>query len=241
MGMAHAWDDPRIVNGMKEQLRWRRELLAQGKHPLGWKLAFGGPAAMERLKINAPLVGFLMCDAVIASGSSVSLAGWKKPAAEPELAVYLGSDVAPDSDRQTIQAAIAGLGAAIELADVDHPSEYVEGTLARNIYQRHLIFGERDNSRAGGSLAGLRARVERNGWETANTSELEALTGELVTIVAHVANLLPRFGEGLRAGELIIAGSITPPLWVEAGERLSFHLEPLQPIFVSFATVQGGE
>ena len=239
--MAHAWEDPRIVNGMKQQLRWRRELLAQGKRPLGWKLAFGGPAAMERLKINAPLVGFLMRDAVIASGSSVSLAGWKKPAAEPELAVYLRSDVAPDSDRQTIQAAIAGLGAAIELADVDHPSEDVEGTLARNIYQRHLIFGERDSSRAGGSLTGLQARVERNGWETANTTELEALTGELITIVAHVANLLARFGEGLRAGELIIAGSITPPLWVEVGERLSFHLEPLQPISVSFATVQGAE
>jgi 2-keto-4-pentenoate hydratase len=56
-----------------------------------------------------------------------------------------------------------------------------------------------------------------------------------------VANLLARFGEGLRAGELIIAGSITPPLWVEAGERLSFHLEPLQPISVSFATGQDAE
>ncbi len=233
--MAHAWDDPRIVNGMKEQLRCRRELLAAGKRPLGWKLAFGGPAAMERLKINAPLVGFLMADAVVASGSSVSLAGWKKAAAEPELTVYLGSDVGPDSDRQKIQAAISGLGAAIELADVDHPSDDVEGTLARNIYQRHLILGERDRSRAGGGLTGLRARVERNGAETADIPDLEALTGELITIVGHVANLLAPFGEGLRAGELIIAGSITPPLWVEAGERLNFHLEPLQPIFVSFA------
>jgi 2-keto-4-pentenoate hydratase len=236
MGMTHAWDDPRIVNGMKEQLRWRRELLAAGKRPLGWKLAFGGPAAMERLKIDAPLVGFLMADAVVASGASVSLAGWKKPAAEPELTVYLGRDVGPDSDRQAIQAAIEGLGAAIELADVDHPSEDVERTLARNIYQRHVIFGERETSRAGGNLTGLRARVERNGLETANTTELEALTGELITIVGHVANLLARFGETLRGGELIIAGSITPPLWVEAGERLSFRLEPLQAISVSFAS-----
>jgi 2-keto-4-pentenoate hydratase len=236
MGMTHAWDDPRIVTGMKEQLRWRRELLAAGKRPLGWKLAFGGPAAMERLKINAPLVGFLMADAVVAPGSIVSLAGWKKPAAEPELTVYLGNDIGPDSDRQTIQAAIAGLGAAIELADVDHPSEDVEGTLARNIYQRHLIFGERETSRAGGNLTGLRAHVERNGLETANTAELEALTGELITIVGHVANLLAHFGERLRAGELIIAGSITPPLWVETGERLTFQLQPLQPISVSFAS-----
>lgn len=232
--MAHAWDDPRIVNGMKEQLRWRRELLASGKKPLGWKLAFGGPAAMERLRINAPLVGFLMADAVVASGSDVSLTGWKKPAAEPELTVYLGKDLEAGENRSTIKEAIAGLGAAIELADVDHPSEDVEGTLARNIYQRHLIFGQCDPSRAGGTLTGLRARVDRNGARTADTQDLEALTGELICIVGHVANLLSYFGERLRAGELIIAGSITPPLWVQAGERLGFHLEPLQPIFVSF-------
>src|SRR5215469_13976830 len=136
--MMQAWHDPRIINGTRQQLRLRRELLAAGKKQLGWKLAFGGPVAMQRLQINAPLVGFLMQDAVVASGSVISFAGWKKPAAEPEITVYLGKDVPPKADRKTIMSAIAGLGAAIEVADVDHPSDDVEGTLARNIYQRHL-------------------------------------------------------------------------------------------------------
>jgi 2-keto-4-pentenoate hydratase len=233
--MPQAWDDPRIKRGMQQQLRWRRELLAAGKKPLGWKLAFGGPAALERLRINAPLVGFLMADAVVASGSTISFAGWEKPAAEPELTVYLGKDLAPGADRQTIKEAIAGLGAAIELADVDHPSDDVEGTLARNIYQRRVILGNFDATHAGGNLSGLNSRVLRNGAEMANTSDLEALTGELITIVGHVANLLAHFGETLRAGQIIIAGSITPPIWVEPGETIGFHLEPLQPIFINFA------
>jgi len=233
--MSQAWDDPRIKNGMQQQLRWRRELLAAGKQPLGWKLAFGGPAALERLRINAPLVGFLMADAVVASGSTISFAGWKKPAAEPELTVYLAKDLAPGADRQTIMTAIAGLGPAIELADVDHPSDDVEGTLARNIYQRHIILGPCEAAHAGGNLLGLNARVLRNGAEMAITSDFEALTGELITIVGHVANLLAHFGETLRAGQIIIAGSITPPIWVEPGETVGFHLEPLQPIFVNFA------
>ena len=232
--MTHAWEDPRIVSGMQKELRWRRELIEKGKKPLGWKLAFGGPAAMERLKINAPLVGFLMSDAVLASGSTISLAGWTKPAAEPEVTVYLGKDLGPNADRETVMAAIAGLGAAIEVADVDHPSEDVEGTLARNIYQRHLILGGCDALYSGGKLSGLRARVERNGAVMANTTDLEALTGELITIVGHVAILLSFFGETLRAGELIIAGSITPPIWVEAGEKLCFQLEPQPPIYASF-------
>jgi 2-keto-4-pentenoate hydratase len=233
--MSQAWDDPRIKSGMEQQLRWRRELLAAGKKPLGWKLAFGGPAALERLRINAPLVGFLMADAVVASGSTISFAGWKKPAAEPELTVYLGKDLPSGAGRKTILNAIAGLGPAIELADVDHPSDDVEGTLAHNIYQRHVILGNCDATRAGGNLSGLNARVLRNGAEMANTSDLEALTGELITIVGHVANLLAHFGETLRTGQIIIAGSITPPIWVEPGETIGFHLEPLQPISINFA------
>ena len=230
-----AWEDPRIKSGMQQQLRWRRELLAAGKKPLGWKLAFGGPAALERLHTNAPLVGFLMADAVVETGSTISFAGWKKPAAEPELTVYLGKDLPPGADRKTTMDAIAGLGPAIEVADVDHPSDDVEGTLARNIYQRHVVLGGCDTTHAGGALPGLNARVLRNGAEMANTSEFEALTGELITIVAHVAILLSHFAETLRAGEIIIAGSITPPIWVAPGESIGFHLEPLAPISINFA------
>jgi 2-keto-4-pentenoate hydratase len=233
--MRQAWDDPRILSGMKQQLRRRHELMRAGQKPLGWKLAFGGPAAMARLHINAPLVGFLMTDAVVASGSTIGLAGWKKPVAEPELAVYMAKDLAAGADRQTTMAAIAGLGAAIEVADVDHPSEDVEGTLVRNIYQRHLVLGECDVSHAGGELTGLHARVERNSAVTASTSDLEALTGELIANVAHVAKLLSFFDERLLAGQIIIAGSITPPIWVEPGETLRFCLGPLPTISVKFA------
>jgi 2-keto-4-pentenoate hydratase len=229
-----AWEDPRIISGMRQQLRWRSELLAAGKKPLGWKLAFGGPAALERLRTNAPLVGFLMADALVASGSTISFVGWKKPAAEPELTVYLGKDLPPGADRQTIMDAIAGLGAAIEIADVDHPSDDVEGTLARNIYQRHVVLGDCDTTHGGGGLPGLNARVFRNGAEMANTSEFEALTGELIAIVGHVADLLAHFGETLRAGQIIIAGSITPPIWVAPGESIGFQLEPLEPISINF-------
>jgi 2-keto-4-pentenoate hydratase len=233
--MPAAWDDPRIASGMEQQLRWRNELLHSGKKPLGWKLAFGGPAAFERLRINEPLVGFLMADALLPSGSNVSLASWKKPAAEPEIAIYLGKDLPANADRETTSEAIAGLGAAIELADVDHPSEDVEGTLVRNIYQRHLVLSGCDSAHAGGVLTGLRGQVFRNGEELADTCDFEALTGELIHIVGHVASLLSYFGETLRAGQIIMAGSITPPIWVQPGDTIGFHLQPLRPISLSFA------
>ena len=162
MSNAPGWQDPRIASGMAQQLNLRREWLRAGKKSLGWKLAFGGAAAMQRLRINEPLVGFLMEDALVPSGSSISVVGWVKPAAEPELTVYMGADLHAHSDRSTTIAAIKALGAAIEVADVDHPSDDVEGTLARDIYQRHLILGKTDPSQAGGRLDGHNSRVHHN-------------------------------------------------------------------------------
>ena len=76
------WEDPRIVGGMKVQLAKRRERIAAGEKPLGWKVGFGSPSAKERLNIKAGAVGYLMQRGLVLSGSTVSFAGWKQPAAE---------------------------------------------------------------------------------------------------------------------------------------------------------------
>jgi 2-keto-4-pentenoate hydratase len=234
--MTAAWDDPRISRGMAAQLAHRRELLRAGEKPLGWKLAFGGPAAMDRLRTKAPLVGYLMQSAAVPPGATLSVLNWKKPAAEPEIAVHLGKGLPADSGRRAAMDAIVGLGPAIEVADVDHPSGDVEGTLARNIYQRHVILGRNDVTRAGGILSGLTCRVLRNGTEIVSTSDLQALTGELLDIVRHVADLLAVFGETLQAGQIIIAGSIIPPIWIEPGEDIIFSLTPGDTISIRFAS-----
>jgi 2-keto-4-pentenoate hydratase len=228
-------DDPRVARGMKTQLALRRARLAAGDKPLGWKVGFGAPAAMERLAIMAPLVGFLTDRARLPSGSMRSLANWNKPVAEPEIAVYLGRDLPGDADRVAAQAAIVGLGPAIELADVDRPPDDVETMLAGNIYQRNVVLGRCETTRAAGRLDGVLARVVRNGSEIARTADPQALTGELIAIVRHVASVLAACGEQLRAGEIIITGSIVPPLWVVPGEEVVFALDPIDAISIRFA------
>jgi 2-keto-4-pentenoate hydratase len=177
-----------------------------------------------------------MQNAIVPPGSTLSVSNWKKPAAEPEIAVHLGKNLPSGSARRTAMDAIAGLGPAIEVADVDHPSDDVEGTLASNIYQRHVILGRNDVTRAGGVLTGLTGRVLRNGTEISSTSDLEALTGELIDIVRSVADLLAVFGETLQSGQIIIAGSIIPPMWVEPGEDIVFDLTPGDTISIRFAS-----
>jgi len=233
--MTSTLGDPRLVRGMAAQLNRRRECIKAGEKPLGWKVGFGAPAALEKLGIQAPLIGFLTDQALVASGSTISLAGWTKPVAEPEIAVHMGKDLRAGADRDTAKAAIAGLGPAIELADVDRPPDDVEQILAGNIYQRGVILGARNASRAGGVLDGLSGRILRNGTEFAQTTDPQALTGELIGIVRHVADVLAEWGEKLRAGQIIITGSVVPPLWVEAGEEVAFNLDPLGSVSIRFA------
>lgn len=233
--MNFVWDDPRIARGMTTQLARRRARLDAGEKPLGWKVGFGAPAAMERLGITAPLVGFLTDHALIASGATLSLAGWTRPVAEPEIAVHMGKDLPGGANREAVQAAIAALGPAIELADLDRPPDNVEEILAGNIYQRNVILGAPDASRAGGVIDGLVGYVYRDSAETARTSDPQAMTGDLLDIVRHVADVLAAGGETLRAGQIIITGSITPPLWVEPGEEIVFRLDPVGSVSLRFS------
>jgi len=225
-------EDPRVARGMEAQLAARRELLAGGEQPLGWKVGFGAPAAMEKLGTQAPLVGFLLESGSIPSGSSVSIDGWTSPALEPEIAAYVGSDLAAGADRASAQEAIAAVGPAFELADVDPPPEQVEEILAGNIFQRRVILGARAQRR---SLDGVTATIVMNGGAPISVDDPQAITGELVDLVRHVADVLGACGERLRAGDVVIGGSIAPPITVAAGAEVEYELQPLGEISVRFS------
>jgi len=231
--MSKPYDDPRILRGMEKQLRLRQDRLDAGEKPIGWKVGFGAPAALECLRLDAPLIGFLTDKALLPSNATVSIAGWMKPAMEPEIAVYMGKDLTEASDRERTRAAIASLGPAIELADVHFPPDEVEEILAGNIYNRHVILGRADTSQAGCVLSGLTGRITRNGKDMPPVTEQQALTGDVIDIVSHVANLLSMLGETLRAGGVIIAGSIVPPLWVESGDEIRYNLDPIDTISIN--------
>jgi 2-keto-4-pentenoate hydratase len=227
--------DGRISRGLAAQLAERRRLVGAGGKPLGWKVGFGAPAAMAKLNIDAPLTGFLMQENRLESGATCNLASWVKPVAEPEIAIHLARAVRAGSDEQAVRAAIGAIGPAIELADLAFAPDDVEQILAHNIYQRHVILGPADGRRAGGRLEGLEGRVSLDGKLLAATTDLEANTGAIVEIVRQVADTLAACGEELQAGQIIIAGSVVPPVFVLPEHReMSFELAPLGGVSVRF-------
>ena len=232
----NAWDHPLITKGMTTQLATRRARISAGETPLGWKVGLGAPASLEKLGIAAPAIGYLMQGALLPSGATVSFDGYVRPVAEIEIAVRMARYLKGDASAADALAAIDSIRPAIEIADlvlVPAPDN-LDAVLARNIFQRHVLLGE--NSRRGGALDGIVSRLIRRGVEANNTSDPEALTGRLLETVAHVANTLAAFGEKLSAGDIVITGSITPPLVIESDETgLTHALDPIGEVSVAFS------
>ena len=217
---------------MQAQLaRWRRRI-AGGPARVGWKIGFNSPAAQRQLGLDGTVVGHLTQATVLAPGTSHSLAGSRLVSAEPEVAVHLGRDVPAGAGGDAARAAIAALGAAIELVDIDGPLDDLEAILAANVFHRAAVLGPPRTERAGGALAGVTARAFRNGDEVASV-EAAAAAGDLAAVVRHVADWLAAFGERLCAGDRIICGSLAPPIWVKPGDRVRVDLGPLGAVEVA--------
>jgi 2-keto-4-pentenoate hydratase len=234
--MSEMLKDPRIAEGMRAQMALRQTLLDGGAKQIGWKVGLGAPAMQAKCNLTAPIVGFLLDRAQLSSGAEVSLAGWHKPVGEAEIAAYIGRDLPAGADREDVRRAITALGPAIELADPTTPMDDVQAALAGDIFQRHVILGPRDPMRSGARLDGLKGRVTRSGLDVPVPTDLETNIGELVNIVRHVADIAAAVGGGLRAGHVIICGSLTPPMFLDAGERgIDFELSPIGSVSVRFS------
>ena len=203
--------DPRIVSGTTRMLAALSDAIDRGAGHLGWKAGFGAPAALASLGIDRPLVGFLTEDRLLRDGASVDVSRCTKPVLEAEVAAHLAADLGPGATSAEALAAVGGWSVAIELADVDRAADDVEAIVAGNIFHRQVLLGPVVPARPDP----LPFVLTRDGAEAARTSRPEALTGELGSVLASMADTLAACGAGLRAGEVVITGSVVPPIPVE--------------------------
>ena len=85
-------------------------------------------------------------------------------------------------------------------------------------------------------LDGLTGLVFRRGAQAARQEDLQAQHRQIVDIVAHVAGTLAANGEKLRAGDVIITGSIVPPPMIEPDEtEFAYALDPMGGLSVKFS------
>jgi 2-oxopent-4-enoate/cis-2-oxohex-4-enoate hydratase len=206
------WDAPVVIAGMAKLLARRARLLDDGAIPIGWKLAFGTEAAMSKLGTTGPLVGFLTDATLLADGDECPVAGWGTPKFEPEIAIHLG----PGGE------GVAGISAAIELADADLPPTETETVLAGNIYHRAVVLDLDETPTPLSSP--IAAQIDRDGEEIAATADAEAEVGKIEGLAAWAVTYLSHFGVETSEGEVVISGSVVTLLDIAPGLHMRNEL-----------------
>jgi 2-keto-4-pentenoate hydratase len=199
-----------IETGTEALLTRRREILAQGAEPIGWKVGFNVPEIQRKLGIDAPLAGFLTTDSLLEDSWS------EYPiVVESEVAVELGPD----------GYSIAALLPAIELADPPDLDLELEQILAGNIFHRAVALGPRVETTEPGA-----GRILVNGEEVHSVKP-----SGLEDMIAAVAARLEAAGEQLRPGERIITGVLAPPYEAKEGDTVRLELDALGSVEVRFS------
>jgi 2-keto-4-pentenoate hydratase len=199
-----------IETGTQAMLTRRREILAQGAEPIGWKVGFNVPEIQEKLGLDAPLAGFLTTDSLIEDS-------WDEypVVVESEVAVEIGDD----------GRSIVALLPALEIADPPDLELELEQILAGNIFHRAVTFGPRVETTDAGS-----GRILVNGEEQHSVS-----AGPLEQMVDAVAARLEAAGEQLQPGDRIITGVLAPPHEAQAGDTVRLELDALGGVELRFS------
>jgi len=205
-----------VERGTAALLTRRREILAQGAQPVGWKIGFNMPEIQEKLGIDRALAGFLTSDGLLDDGSE-----WDDlpVVVESEVAVEIGDD----------GRSIAALLPALELADPPDLDLGLEQILAGNIFHRAVAFGPRVETREPGA-----GRILVNG-EQQHALTKEHTAANLEAMVEVVAERLADAGEELQPGDRIITGVLAPPHTASPGDTVRLELDGLGGVELRFS------
>jgi 2-keto-4-pentenoate hydratase len=205
-----------VERGTEALLMRRREILAQGAKPLGWKIGFNVPEIQEKLGIDRPLAGFLTSDGLLEDGAE-----WDDlpVIVESEVAVEIGDD----------GRSIVALLPALELADPGELDLELEQILAGNIFHRAVAFGPRVETREPGA-----GRILVNGEEQHSLSA-EQTVANLDAMVDVIAGRLADAGEELQPGDRIITGVLAPPHKASPGDTVRLELDGLGGVELRFS------
>jgi 2-keto-4-pentenoate hydratase len=213
--------------------------------PAGFKVGATNQAMQAYLGVAAPAAGFIDASGVYASGVTTRFDAWLSPGVECEIALRLGRDLASDGtapDRATAAAAVEAVLPAIEIVEnryVDIPSIGAPTLIADRFFHAAAVLGPETRidaeDIASGALARLAGRMTIDG-RVFGTGEGSALMGDPLAVLCWLAGseAALAFG-GLRAGQVVLCGSVTLPAWLDGPAAVEVAFDGLGAATVRFA------
>ena len=192
---------------------------ASGDPVAGWKIALTVPAQYQPLKLSGPVFAAIYRSGIRQSGAGFE-PGWPlRPGIEPEMVARMGKDATAAGKPFTtdsIKAYVANLYCGMELVDnryVDVSKVNGPGRIADNVLQAACVLGTEIKDWQKLDFPNLKGRSQLDGKELANGPG-SAVMGAMPISLAWLANKLLEHGKHLKAGDLVLTGSVHPPAFL---------------------------
>jgi 2-keto-4-pentenoate hydratase len=213
----------------------REALIGRGERVAGWKAGFTTRALQEAYKVSEPVCAFLLASGVLTSGAAIPASRFVKPAVEAEIAFVMRQDLAgPGVTAARALIAIEGALPALELIDFRHSGKAL-GTdvIADGVYAKAIVLGGALTPVSGIDLA-LEGLVYEQSGTVVGTATAAEVMGTPLNSLAWIANHLGARGLGLRAGDVVMTGSVSKVLQPKAGDTVRATYTRLGSVSVRF-------
>ncbi|MGA4981090.1 2-oxo-hepta-3-ene-1,7-dioate hydratase [Streptomyces cellulosae] len=215
---------------------WRDRRIAAGRRLVGRKIGLTSKAMQAATGISEPDYGVMFDDTVWENGSVVPFDHFSNVRIEVELAFLLKAPLeGPHCTLFDVLRATEYVVPALEILNSHYELEgrTIVDTIADNAAYGGLVLGGRPVGPDAVDLRWISALLYRN--ETIEETGVAAgVLNHPATGVAWLANKLHQHGTGLGAGELILAGSFTRPMWVSRGDSVLCDYGTMGTISCSF-------
>ncbi|MGW7199385.1 2-keto-4-pentenoate hydratase [Streptomyces chryseus] len=205
--------------------------IAGGARVVGHKAGATSSAIQEQAGVDEPDSGVLLDDMVLPTGSTLARSVLMRPRVEAELAFRLGCDlVGPAVGVEEARSAVQEVFLALEVIDTRYTSWHITiaDSIADNASAARVVTGPMVPLGAHVDLAAEPLVVSLNGTAVA-TGEGRAVLGDPLRALVWLAGRLHR-GQGLRAGQLVLAGAVHASLPLEANTTVHAHSPHLPPV-----------
>ena len=210
--------------------------LEHGHRVVGRKVGLTNEAMQAAFGIDTPVLGTVFDDTTVRDGGRIKTAELIHPKAEPELAFRLKSPLrGPGVTLEQVLAATDYVFPALEIVDsrVEGWRIKEQDIIADNGVAARVVIGSTRLPAGALNLAMEEVVLYLNGEEF-ERGRASAVLGNPARSVAWCANKLAEFGQGLRAGEFVMTGTITKAMDVRAGDTVRAEFATLGGVSVRF-------
>lgn len=224
------------------QREWMKIKLSEGRTTIGHKIGLTSRAMQLSSQIDEPDFGMLLDDMLIEDGSEIDSQRFIVPRIEVEFAFVLNRTVkGPGATLLDVLAATDYVVPTLELIDarieqIDRDSKQprkVFDTIADNAANAAIIMGGRPMKVDAVDWRWAGAMLYKNGV-IEETGLGAAVLNHPGNGVAWLANKLGERNEKLEAGEIVLGGSFTRPVFCKSGDILQADYGTLGTINIRF-------